>query len=97
MLVVDARDIGLGRLLPVEPDVLDRALAGPGAIMCYSALAGDSECPRSASVGEPNCLWMWLGLEVQACAIGNECKKAPIDGRAPKCAFQNWRMQPTKD
>lgn len=42
MLVVDARDIGLGRLLAVEPDVLDRALIGPKVILFYFALAGDS-------------------------------------------------------
>lgn len=34
MLVVDARDTGRGRMLVVEPDVLDRALfSGPGAII----------------------------------------------------------------
>lgn len=32
MLVVEAREIGRGRLLTVEPDVLDRDRAGPGAI-----------------------------------------------------------------
>lgn len=32
MLVVEARDIGRGRLLAVEPDVLDRCLTGPEAI-----------------------------------------------------------------
>ena len=32
MLVVEAREIGLGRLLAVEADVLDRGRVGPGAI-----------------------------------------------------------------
>ena len=32
MLVVEAREIGRGRLLAVEPDVLDRDRAGPEAI-----------------------------------------------------------------
>lgn len=32
MLVVEAREIGRGRLLAVEPDVLDRGRTGPGAI-----------------------------------------------------------------
>lgn len=32
MLVVEAREIGRGWLLAVEPDVLDRCLTGPGAI-----------------------------------------------------------------
>ena len=32
MLVVEARDLGRGRLLAVEPDVLDRCLTGPEAI-----------------------------------------------------------------
>ena len=31
-LVVEALDIGLGRLLATEPEVLDRALVGGGAI-----------------------------------------------------------------
>ena len=31
-LVVEAREIGRGRLLAVEPDVLDRGRTGPGAI-----------------------------------------------------------------
>lgn len=32
MLVVEAREIGRGRLLAVESDVLDRGLIGPGGI-----------------------------------------------------------------
>jgi len=32
MLVVEARDIGRGRLLAVDPDVFDLALVGGGAI-----------------------------------------------------------------
>ena len=50
MLVVDARDIGLGRLLAVEPDVLDRALIGPEVILYYFVLAGDSELLLSVGV-----------------------------------------------
>ena len=42
MLVVDARDSGRGRLLVVEPDVLDRCLAGPGPMLDQVALASDS-------------------------------------------------------
>ena len=35
MLVVEARDNGLGRLLAVEPEVLERALVGGGAILRF--------------------------------------------------------------
>ena len=37
MLVVEAREIGRGRLLAVEPDVLDRGRIGPGAILVHSS------------------------------------------------------------
>ena len=42
MLVVDARDIGRGRLLVVEPDVSDRCLTGPGPMLSQVALTSDS-------------------------------------------------------
>ncbi len=42
MLVVDARDSGRGRLLVVEPDVLDRCLTGPGAMLSQVAVTSDS-------------------------------------------------------
>ncbi len=35
MLVVEAREIGRGRLLAVDPDVLDRGRAGPEAIFVH--------------------------------------------------------------
>ena len=73
MLVVDARDIGLGRLLAVEPDVLDRALTGPEVILYYFALAGDSELLLSVGVEGWDCLWKWLGVEGRTCDVGNEC------------------------
>ena len=36
MLVVEAREIGLGRLLGVEIDVLDRDRVSPGIILIHS-------------------------------------------------------------
>lgn len=47
ILVVDARDIGRGRLLVVDPDVLDLALAEPVAILKDDASACDSVRQRS--------------------------------------------------
>ena len=40
MLVVEARDIGRGRLLTVEPDVLDRGRAAQGAMFVHSNCLG---------------------------------------------------------
>ena len=37
MLVVEAREIGRGRLLALEPDVLDRGRIGSGAISVYGS------------------------------------------------------------
>ena len=43
ILVVDARDIGLGRLLVLEPDVLERGLADVGAISARLALTCETD------------------------------------------------------
>ena len=47
-LVVDARDIGLGRLLAVEADVLDRGLAGPADILAVFASTCNSVVQKLA-------------------------------------------------
>jgi hypothetical protein len=73
MLVVDARDIGLGRLLAVEPDVLDRALIGPKVMLFYFALAGDNGLLMGVDVEGLDCLWKWLDVERRTCAVGDGC------------------------
>lgn len=56
MLVVEARDIGRGRLLAVEPDVLDRCLTGPEAIFKVAVWTCDSAvvllCKSAKNMGQ---------------------------------------------
>ena len=49
MLVVEAREIGRGRLLAVEPDVLDRGRAGQGAMLTHSACLSLRYCHRKSA------------------------------------------------
>ena len=50
MLAVEARDIGRGRLLTVEPDVLDRCLTGPEAIFKVAVWSCDTAVVHRAVV-----------------------------------------------
>lgn len=50
MLVVEAREIGPGRLLAVEPDVLDRGRAGPEAIFVNRSFLGLLHCVRKLAM-----------------------------------------------
>lgn len=49
MLVVEAREIGRGRLLTVEPDVLDRGRAAQGAIVIHSICLSLRHCDQKSA------------------------------------------------
>lgn len=85
MLVVEARDIGRGRLLAVESDVLDRALeVGVAILMVLVSLRG-SASERSAlrfmiTNSSTNCV-----RKTQR-RIGRDAESADLD-RRPSMAF----------
>ena len=53
MLVVEAREIGLGRLLAVEPDVFDRGRAAQGAMLTQSGYVNLRYCHQTSASNSP--------------------------------------------
>ena len=50
MLVVEAREIGRGRLLAVDPEVLERGRAGQGAMFILSNCLGKSQTNNELTI-----------------------------------------------